>query len=311
MAPVTKPSATKIVKHFTHPKHSLQEFKEDKEYICDGCNTLGSGTRYRCKECKFDLHEYCATCPTSLSSHMDPKHPLILVSQALGMMKGHGCPCNVCGEQVQGLFYACPTCNFFIHPLCTTFPSHLQHVMDPKHLLTFQSAPPSWCSICRGVCASWRYRCEPCRIDIHLECVDVPYYAAYPPYVPPTAPFMPPPPPPSPYYCYAMPSPSMHGTYQHPIYNVPQGSGSTSGSTRKKIYALAGRLAVGVLFTALNSTVRYAIMIDGIAKRFIIPLRGEAAGQGLISSIRIKRRCASISHVLFAWRIVTTFRASD
>ncbi|KAK2633715.1 hypothetical protein Ddye_028507 [Dipteronia dyeriana] len=43
-----------------HPSHSDQELElksYGKVYICNGCKELGIGSRYRCKQCDFDLHE--------------------------------------------------------------------------------------------------------------------------------------------------------------------------------------------------------------------------------------------------------------
>ncbi|OVA15568.1 C1-like [Macleaya cordata] len=184
MAQFTKTSSQQTQKtrvHLTH-RHLLQE------------------------NCKFNLHEECATCETYLSTHIHPLHKLelnweepaddhhqyllIMNKKKTGHGGGDGTTyggggggggglirhCDVCGEQVKGLYYTCPSClHFFIHPVCTRFPARLPHVIDNKHDLTFQSALATSCNVCKDICTSWRYRCGPCGYDIHLECVTTPF----------------------------------------------------------------------------------------------------------------------------------------
>ncbi|MCL7022956.1 hypothetical protein MKW94_002821 [Papaver nudicaule] len=149
---------------------------EKGDFVCDACNTLGSGVRYHCRQCNFDLHEECATCPDKFKPRMGE----IRIYQRIPS-------CNVCGDQVDVLFYEClygERCCFFVHPLCTTkLPLEVRHVIDTIHPLTFQSAPfipNSPCAICRSLvsASSWSYRCDPCGINIHLECVTLPYFEA-------------------------------------------------------------------------------------------------------------------------------------
>ncbi|KAA3463819.1 C1-like protein [Gossypium australe] len=65
MAPLTK----KTIQHFTH-FHPLTKVSANTEFLCDGCSTLGFGTRYRCEPCDFDLHDHCANSPLEISSFM-------------------------------------------------------------------------------------------------------------------------------------------------------------------------------------------------------------------------------------------------
>ncbi|KAK2972298.1 hypothetical protein RJ640_014356 [Escallonia rubra] len=66
--------------HFSHPGHSLAELTAELEFLCDGCKTFGMGKMFVCHPCNFSLHDYCGTCPGSLSSFMHP-HPLTRVPQ--------------------------------------------------------------------------------------------------------------------------------------------------------------------------------------------------------------------------------------
>ncbi|KAI6676287.1 hypothetical protein NL676_037083 [Syzygium grande] len=100
----------------------------------------------------------------ALPSHLHPAHPLTLVNQSLGMV------CDLCGEDVNGLYYTCGACRFDVHLLCTELPALVEHAVHPHHLLTLSPAESRSCAVCRHVCSSWRYTCEPCQVDLHLEC---------------------------------------------------------------------------------------------------------------------------------------------
>lgn len=100
------------VQHFSHI-HPLTVVTGYGEFICDGCNTRGNGKTYRCAQCDYDLHDYCATCPPTLLSFKHPQHVLYLV------MDGPEHICNICYGIVEGFYYRCKACNFDVHPLCT------------------------------------------------------------------------------------------------------------------------------------------------------------------------------------------------
>nr|XP_009609510.1 uncharacterized protein LOC104103312 [Nicotiana tomentosiformis] len=125
MAPLRK----NTIQHFTHPEHSLTEYDSNTGYLCDGCKIPGIGKRYRCHGCEFDLHEYCGTCPTILSSFMHPYHSLKLVVRKPQGNRQFDRICNVCCDSVEGLFYRCEICEFDVHPLCTQLPETLRHVL--------------------------------------------------------------------------------------------------------------------------------------------------------------------------------------
>ncbi|XP_031256944.1 diacylglycerol kinase theta [Pistacia vera] len=160
------------MQHFTHPSHLLYKVNYDQEYLCNGCNTKGARTRYRCNLCDFDLHEYCATCPTALSSFMHPQHQLdLLVRTPEDSLQNPSRFCHVCRENIGALFYRCNYCEFNLHPICTQFPQQLRHVLHPDHPLTLQPSSSGLCMVCKRECSFWRYRCGICCFDIHFECV--------------------------------------------------------------------------------------------------------------------------------------------
>ncbi|CAK9185372.1 unnamed protein product [Ilex paraguariensis] len=255
------PLPKNAIEHFTHPGHRLEQLKANTKYHCDGCKTHGSGTRYRCNGCDFDLHEYCGTCPRSLSSFMH-SHPLGLVVRKAQATRRNERVCNVCGDHVEGLFYRCKDCEFDVHPLCTQLPQSLCHALHPAHPLTLQSTSSSsgWCAICRGSCCSWRYRCGACGFDIHLECVlvpcDPPTQRSVPPFGQPPPPAPPPQSPIPPFSQPPPPGPPPHyGVYGHGMpsgYQQTQAVGATTnGTAGKMMYSLVGKLAIGVFSNAI------------------------------------------------------------
>ncbi|XVF76689.1 hypothetical protein PTKIN_Ptkin13bG0286900 [Pterospermum kingtungense] len=257
MAPLSK----KTIQHFTH-RHPLTEFSANIEFICDGCNTPGHGTWYRCEHCDFDLHEYCGTCPMELSSFIH-QHGLKLVHS-----KQRKRYCDLCGDPVKGLFYRCNLCDFDVHPPCTQLPQYVWHVMHKDHPLGLQGSMPGRCMVCKDTCTSWHYRCGICRFDLHPECVLAPSKevtttstlqslktSALPPS---TSPFLDPyhdcgsgdiPPPP----CLANAS---RVTFVQPCFGA-YGSSQVQrrgGNVRKKKYEIVENLALGVLSNVLFGT---------------------------------------------------------
>ncbi|TYJ40038.1 hypothetical protein E1A91_A04G112200v1, partial [Gossypium mustelinum] len=99
----------KTIQHFTH-FHPLTKVSANTEFLCDGCRTLGFGTRYRCKPCDFDLHDHCANSPLEISSFMHQ----------------------------YGLFYRCKLCEFYVHTFCTQLLEYVRHVMHTDHPLRLQ-----------------------------------------------------------------------------------------------------------------------------------------------------------------------------
>ncbi|XP_059627112.1 protein VACUOLELESS GAMETOPHYTES-like [Cornus florida] len=247
MAPLmhtAPPPAISTLQHFTHPKHPLHEVYMATEYNCDGCNTLGFGTRYRCATCDFDLHEICATCPLTLPSQLHSQHQLTLVNRA-----GNGHFCDLCGELANGMFYTCSACDFDVHPLCTQLPLSVQHVHHPQHLLKLQPANPSWCALCLRACTSWRYRCDVCNVDVHLDCVLRPSDVPSGPVGQSCTTWAPP--------CvggYSVGVPFCgYGGMNQPTNQVQGGGpgGVGNGRNGRKIYSIVGKLAVKTLVTSI------------------------------------------------------------
>ncbi|MCL7027280.1 hypothetical protein MKW94_002398 [Papaver nudicaule] len=182
----TSSPAGETVRHFTHPHVLSKEALDPEVYTsnrfgCDGCGMDGTGVRYHCKQCGFDLHEDCATCPEYFTSFIHPNHQLERTWEGPESY-GQWRPCNVCGDEVKGLFYKCSSGAaeksyddeghyFFLHPSCARLPAQL--------LLKIQSVPvipDAWCAICKNLVSSdsWSYRCDSYGLVIHPQCVTLP-----------------------------------------------------------------------------------------------------------------------------------------
>ncbi|KAK4797145.1 hypothetical protein SAY86_029471 [Trapa natans] len=167
--------------HLSHPYHPLVEFgspSDTVEFLCDGCKMIGTGKRFRCIMCDFDLHEDCANCPKTLSSFLHKGHRLSLaIFQPAGLSRRHSDRnCDVCHGRVEGLFYRCDceSCEFDVHPLCTRLPQNVNHPIHPHHPLTLETLPSGSsdpCAVCHGPCWGWRYRCSLCPVNVHLHCM--------------------------------------------------------------------------------------------------------------------------------------------
>ncbi|KAL1210015.1 Protein VACUOLELESS GAMETOPHYTES [Cardamine amara subsp. amara] len=116
-------SPSKQVQHFSYI-HPLTVVTGYGDFTCDGCNTHGYGKTYRCAQCDYDLHDYCATCPSTLLSFKHPQHVLQLVFNVPGHI------CDICDVSVEGFYYRCKACDFDVHPLCTGRPQQSSH---PNH----------------------------------------------------------------------------------------------------------------------------------------------------------------------------------
>ncbi|KAI3885739.1 hypothetical protein MKX03_027929 [Papaver bracteatum] len=189
MAPVKTTSLAggkETLQNFTHPHVLIKELTLDptiystNRFVCDGCGMYGSGVRYHCKQCDFNLHEECATCPEYFTSNLHPNHELERIWEGLEEHYGQLRPCNICGDQVKGLFYKCSSGAdeksyddedhyFFIHPTCSKLPS--QVVLKLQSVPIIPDAP---CAVCSDIISSssWSYRSDPpCSLNIHPQCV--------------------------------------------------------------------------------------------------------------------------------------------
>ncbi|KAJ0785864.1 putative chromatin regulator PHD family [Helianthus annuus] len=128
------PSTTKPLAHFMHPPHRLTELTANTSYHCDGCKIAGTGTRFTCTICKFNLHDYCAKCPTRwIISTTHHRHELSLFLHRPKVNQTQ--PCKICHNPVEGLAYQCKGCNFLVHPLCVSTGTKESERIDPEDVV--------------------------------------------------------------------------------------------------------------------------------------------------------------------------------
>ncbi|KAJ4719866.1 Cysteine/Histidine-rich C1 domain family protein [Melia azedarach] len=115
--------------HPSHPDHELERKTYRKPYTCDGCKELGFGSRYRCEQCNFDLHEHCIfTTPTA--HHDFFRNSTFKFLHQPPTKCSHYCPdcqryCDACGKPIRGFVYHCKEKGWDLHPCCLKLPNSL------------------------------------------------------------------------------------------------------------------------------------------------------------------------------------------
>ncbi|GFY98185.1 hypothetical protein Acr_12g0007260 [Actinidia rufa] len=144
------------MEHFSHehPLIILDEVpKRDRvRAYCGGCGfPIDSGPFYRCEQCRYDLHKFCAELPHEMKHPWHPEHPLTLDTVSLdysckacnfnrrGSLAYQCEPssfcCHACGKEHEGVSYKCTRCQFWVHESCASMPSSIKH-SDHHHPLT-------------------------------------------------------------------------------------------------------------------------------------------------------------------------------
>jgi len=68
--------------HFSHPQHPLSMVDLPDLFNCVGCKEYGSGKRFVCQQCEFQMHDFCALAPTALKAHpFHSQHSLLFHSK--------------------------------------------------------------------------------------------------------------------------------------------------------------------------------------------------------------------------------------
>ncbi|TXG49737.1 hypothetical protein EZV62_025612 [Acer yangbiense] len=126
-----------------HP-HNLERKFDKRPYVCH-CRALGSGLRFRCEQCEFDLHDECEHVKQTTTHDFyknsifnffrePPDHSIFIY-------------CAMCGGLVEGFVYYCEELNKYLHPCCHSLPSkfkfyHLEFTLRDK----ISSSTCLWCS---------------------------------------------------------------------------------------------------------------------------------------------------------------------
>ncbi|KAJ4767349.1 Cysteine/Histidine-rich C1 domain family protein [Rhynchospora pubera] len=157
------------ITHFTHPEHQLLLTHKSSKFWCDLCKISGTGLRYRCETCDFDLHESCTTYPEILSFYAHPWHKLALADHSASTVGSAIC-CDLCREPVKGFYYKCTPCGFYLHPHCSLSPRLVHSRFHPDHMLMLVPTAGS-CSACNKDLMVWTYRCGMCSVNLHYKCL--------------------------------------------------------------------------------------------------------------------------------------------
>ncbi|CAN8302156.1 unnamed protein product [Cochlearia groenlandica] len=155
------------------PMHPLTEFDGSSIFCCDGCKTPGSGKRYRCKPCNYDLHEDCFNSPINLKTFMHRHEINLVFLNHKSIQRLVDRVCDICNQSVIGLFYRCNMCEFDVHVSCTQLPQHCSLDVHPDHPLRFSPAGLTPCVLCHSPGIAATYRCKECKFDIHIECIAI------------------------------------------------------------------------------------------------------------------------------------------
>ncbi|XP_047331025.1 uncharacterized protein LOC124934537 [Impatiens glandulifera] len=183
----------------TDTEHTLTLQVRMKEcfgfFSCKGCQRVGNGFAYKCKECKgYYLDVICAALPRRVN-HETHKHPLHLkYGRTIG-------GCFSCGEtnffddriyNHSSTISSCPTsftfgcdrCHFSIHPSCLLLPQEIVHwydehgfkLIDPDIFISNdnQGASEYHCEFCEEKIDPKRlmYHCFECDQCVDAYCVN-------------------------------------------------------------------------------------------------------------------------------------------
>lgn len=110
----------------------------------------------------------------SLMNHFSHEHPL-----KLDVNISRKTTCSACKQSLSGSFYACFSCNFFLHKTCFDLPQTLKHESDQRHNLVLLPSPayPEGffkCNACGTHGNGFSYHCPDCQIDLHTTCASMP-----------------------------------------------------------------------------------------------------------------------------------------
>ncbi|XP_059636318.1 protein VACUOLELESS GAMETOPHYTES-like [Cornus florida] len=170
------PTKGEEIFHSSHP-HSLEEFESRDPFTCSGCKERGAGRRFRCQQCDFRLHDFCALSPPALKNHpLHGQHQLLFHSKSKpgGLM---GPRCDVCGKPTRGFTFRCNACSFQMHPCCAMLSTEKNFKKYHPHTLKLLPAmAPSngesgfACGECKRKRSGRVYHCTVCDYNLHAAC---------------------------------------------------------------------------------------------------------------------------------------------
>ncbi|CAK9169960.1 unnamed protein product [Ilex paraguariensis] len=168
-----EPKEELLSHHFSH-EHELEHtnLPPKGNTKCFGCklNILPGKYYYRCKTCRFYLHQVCYSMPTKVRHPADPGHHFTL--QAMPSSAEPSFKCEACGHYVDGFYYSCARRGNYYHMLCLSMPLSVKTPSHP-HTLKLEFSPPYdfQCDLCeKPSYKGWLYHCSLCEFDAHPAC---------------------------------------------------------------------------------------------------------------------------------------------
>ncbi|KAL5557640.1 hypothetical protein UlMin_033851 [Ulmus minor] len=160
--------------HFDHPKHPLSLIDLPDRFTCTGCKEYGSGKRFTCQQCNFQLHCFCASAPPVLKTHpFHCQHQLRLFPKPVksGMAQSK---CDVCNKTTKGYAFRCGACSFQMHPCCAMLSPEISLSVHPHTLRIVPANSATIDSFGCGQCNRKRsgrvYHCTVCDYHLHAVC---------------------------------------------------------------------------------------------------------------------------------------------
>ncbi|KDP36722.1 hypothetical protein JCGZ_08013 [Jatropha curcas] len=168
--------------HSGHPQHRLFQVDLPELFTCAGCKEYGSGKRFTCQQCDFQLHEFCGLAPPLLKAHPLHMHHQLYFSSKPGKGGILKSKCDVCGKPAKGYSFRCNACNYQMHPCCAMLSNEINISVHPHPLKLLPAAVMSTlpngdssggfvCGECNRFKRSGRvYRCTVCEYHLHAVC---------------------------------------------------------------------------------------------------------------------------------------------
>ncbi|KAL2529792.1 Cysteine/Histidine-rich C1 domain family protein [Forsythia ovata] len=176
-----QPTIGEEITHYTHSKHPLIKVNLPELFTCTGCKEYGSGKRFACQQCDFQLHEFCALSPPQLQNHpLHGQHQLVFHAKPKQAKAGIAWPkCDVCNKSTKGFIFRCRACSFQMHPCCAKLSTEIY--FPDVHPHTLKLLPPSktsssgndtgiLCDECKKTRSGRVYRCTVCDYHLHAVC---------------------------------------------------------------------------------------------------------------------------------------------
>ncbi|KAH1114255.1 hypothetical protein J1N35_007633 [Gossypium stocksii] len=165
--------------HAAHPQHPISQTYLPDLFTCASCKEFGSGLRFTCTDCDYQLHDFCALAPPALKRHpIHPLHKLIFFHKPVkgGILKSR---CDICDKPTKGSVFKCTICSFQMHPCCAMLSTEIFNISLHPHTLRLlpmpgQSSNGDPAGLACGECNRRRsgrvYRCTICDYHLHAVC---------------------------------------------------------------------------------------------------------------------------------------------